>query len=215
MYDQNNRYNLRVRYMIDEAHRNFSGDRSTQGWDRFHTFAKRVWFSNGIHHHYSNAKITPECSRAYFEHVVTESGVALETDLMEALDALYDSAREAKKVELDAEKGLVEASAVNFYGPGVTTAEAQAYFDAYELNRNNPVEKGLNSRLVKADDGSIVEETTRWAVSMDRPWSRSATGWSRLSSMPRTTSRRWPCVTWWTTIARATLRSGASTTSTG
>ena len=159
MYDQNNRYNLRVRYMIDEAHRNFSGDRSTQGWDRFHTFAKRVWFSNGIHHHYSNAKITPECSRAYFEHVVTESGVALEADLMEALDALYDSAREAKKVELDAEKGLVEASAVNFYGPGVTTAEAQAYFDAYELNRNNPVEKGLNSRLVKADDGSIVEET--------------------------------------------------------
>ena len=116
-----------------------------------------MWFSNGIHHHYSNAKITPECSRAYFEHVVTESE-ALEADLMEALDALYDSAREAKKVELDAEK-LVEASAVNFYGPGVTTAEAQAYFDAYELNRNNPVEKGLNSRLVKADDGSIVEET--------------------------------------------------------
>ena len=159
MYDQNNRYNLRVRHMIDEAHRNFAGDRSTQGWDRFHTFAKRVWFSNGIHHHYSNAKITPECSRAYFEHVVTESGVALEADLMEALDALYDPAREAKKVELDAEKGLVEASAVNFYGPGVTTAEAQAYFDAYELNRINPVEKGLNSRLVKADDGSIVEET--------------------------------------------------------
>ena len=159
MYDQNNRYNLRVRHMIDEAHRNFSGDRSTKGWERFHTFAKRVWFSNGIHHHYSNAKITPECSRAYFEHVVTESGVALEADLMEALDALYDSAREAKKVELDAEKGLVEASAVNFYGPGVTTAEAQAYFDAYELNRTNPVEKGLNSRLIKADDGSIVEET--------------------------------------------------------
>ena len=159
MYDQNNRYNLRVRYMIDEAHRNFTGDRKTQGWERFHTFAKRVWFSNGIHHHYSNAKIVPECSRDYFEHVVAKSGVALEADLTEALDALYDPAREQKKVELDAEKGLVEASAVNFYGPGVTTEEAQAYFDAYALNRNNPVEKGLNSRLVKADDGSVVEET--------------------------------------------------------
>ena len=159
MYDQNNRYNLRVRHMIDEAHRNFPGYRNTKGWQRFHIFAKRVWFSNGIHHHYSNAKITPECGRAYFEHVVTESGVALEADLVEALDALYDPTREAKKVELDAEKGLVEASAVNFYGPNMTTAEAQAYFDAYELDRNNPVEKGLNSRLVKDADGNVVEET--------------------------------------------------------
>ena len=76
MYDQNNRFNLRVRDMIDTAHENFKGDRGTLGWQRFHTFAKRVWFSNGIHHHYSNAKITPECSRAYFEHVITESGMA-------------------------------------------------------------------------------------------------------------------------------------------
>lgn len=159
MYDQNNRYNLRIRDMIDTAHEAFPGDRSTKGWQRFHTFAKRVWFSNGMHHHYSNAKITPECSRAYFEYVVEESGMALEADLVDALDALYDPAREMKKVELDATKGLVEASAVNFYGPNVTTEEAQAYFDAYELDRNKPVEKGLNSRLVKAEDGSIVEET--------------------------------------------------------
>lgn len=158
MYDQNNRYNLRVRHMIDEAHLHFAGDKSTKGWQRFHTFAKRVWFSNGIHHHYSNAKIVPDCSRTYFEHVLTESGIQIDEDLVEALDALYDPARESKKVELDAAKGLVEASAVNFYGPNVTTEEAQAYFDAYELTRNNPVEKGLNSRLVKAEDGSVVEE---------------------------------------------------------
>ena len=159
MYDQNNRYNLRVRHMVDEAHNNFKGDRGTQGWQRFHTFAKRVWFSNGIHHHYSNAKITPECGRAYFEHVLEESGIALDAGTAEVLDMLYDPAREAKKVELDAEKGLVEASAVNFYGPNMTTAEAQAYFDAYELDRNKPVEKGLNSRLVKDAEGNVVEET--------------------------------------------------------
>lgn len=158
MYDQNNRFNLRVRHMIDEAHKNFAGDKSTLGWQRFHTFAKRVWFSNGIHHHYSNAKLTPECSRAYFEHVVAESGVAMTPDLKEALDALYDPSMEAKKVELDASKGLVEASAVNFYAPDVTTEEAQAYFDAYALDRNKPVEKGLNSRLIKAEDGSIQEQ---------------------------------------------------------
>ncbi len=159
MYDQNNRFNLRVRYMIDEAHRSFSGDKGTKGWQNFHTYAKRVWFSNGIHHHYSNAKMTPECSRTYWEFVMENSGIALEADLVDALDALYDSTRETKKVELDATKGLVEASAVNFYGPNVTTAEARAYFDAYVVDRNKPVEKGLNSRLVKDESGQIVEET--------------------------------------------------------
>ena len=158
MYDQNNRYNLRVRHMIDEAHRNFSGDRGTQGWQRFHTFAKRVWFSNGIHHHYSNAKLTPECGRAYFEHVLENSGMTLDAGMTEVLDMLFDPTREAKKVELDATKGLVEASAINFYAPDVSTEEAQAYFDAYEVDRNKPVEKGLNSRLVKGADGQISEE---------------------------------------------------------
>jgi len=158
MYDQNNRYNLRVRHMIDEAHRNFSGDRGTTGWQRFHTFAKRVWFSNGIHHHYSNAKIAPECGRPYFEFVLENSGQALDAGTADVLDMLYDPARESKKVELDAAKGLVEASAVNFYAPDVSTAEAQAYFDAYVVDRNKPVEKGLNSRLVKGADGQVTEE---------------------------------------------------------
>ena len=158
MYDQNNRYNLQVRHMLDEAHRNFSGDRDTQGWQKFHTFAKRVWFSNGIHHHYSNAKIVPECGRGYFEYVIENSGLALDEASSEVLDMLYDSTREAKKVELDATKGLVEASAINFYAPDVSTEEAQAYFAAYEVNRNKPVEKGLNSRLIKDDAGNVVEE---------------------------------------------------------
>lgn len=159
MYDQNNRFNLRIRHMIDEAHRSFTGDKGTQGWQKFHTYAKRVWFSNGIHHHYSNAKMTPDFSRAYWEYVMENSGVAMDADLMAALDALYDDTRETKKVELDATKGLVEGSAVNFYGPNVTTAEAQAFFDAYPVDHTKPVEKGLNSRLVKDDTGQVVEET--------------------------------------------------------
>jgi dipeptidyl-peptidase-3 len=158
MYDQNNRYNLRVRNMIDEAHRNFSGDRGTKGWQRFHTFAKRVWFSNGIHHHYSNAKLTPECSRNYFEHVLENSGMASDAGTSEVLDMLYDPAKEAKKVELDATKGLVESSAINFYAPDVSTEEAQAYFANYNVDRAKPVEKGLNSRLVKDAEGNVTEE---------------------------------------------------------
>ena len=158
MYDQNNRYNLRVRHMLDEGHRKFSGDRSTKGWQRFHTFAKRVWFSNGIHHHYSNAKLMPECGRAYFEYVLANSGLDNAEGNAEVLDMLYDPSREAKKVELDASKGLVESSAINFYAPDVSTEEAQAFFANYAVDRNKPVEKGLNSRLVKDADGKVVEE---------------------------------------------------------
>ena len=158
MYDQNNRYNLRVRHMLDEAHRNFSGDRSTTGWQRFHTFAKRVWFSNGIHHHYSNAKIVPECGRPYFEYVLENSGLGADEGHAEVLDMLYDPSREAKKVELDATKGLVESSAINFYAPDVSTEEAQAFFANYAVDRNKPVEKGLNSRLVKDAEGNVIEE---------------------------------------------------------
>ena len=158
MYDQNNRYNLRVRHMIDEVHRNFEGDRSTKGWQEFHTFAKRVWFSNGIHHHYSNAKLEPGCGRPYFEFVLAESGVSVDADASEVLDMLYDPAKESKKVELDASKGLVESSAVNFYAPDVSTEEAQAYFDAYTVDRSKPVEKGLNSRLAKDGEGNVIEQ---------------------------------------------------------
>ena len=144
--------------MLDEAHRNFSGDRSTKGWQRFHTFAKRVWFSNGIHHHYSNAKLMPECGRPYFEYVLENSGLEGGAGSAEVLDMLYDPTREAKKVELDATKGLVESSAINFYAPDVSTEEAQAFFANYAVDRNKPVEKGLNSRLVKDADGKVVEE---------------------------------------------------------
>ena len=76
----------------------------------------------------------------------------------EVLDMLYDPTREAKKVELDATKGLVESSAINFYAPDVSTEEAQAFFANYAVDRNKPVEKGLNSRLVKDADGKVVEE---------------------------------------------------------
>ena len=158
MYDQNNRYNLRVRHMLDQVHNEFEGDRGTIGWDRFHTYAKRVWFSNGIHHHYSNMKITPECSRAYMEHVMSSCDLATGGDFADVLDMIYDPTREAKKVEQDAEKGLVEGSAINFYAPDVTTEEAKAYYASYVTDRSHPVSMALNSRLVKNAAGEIEEE---------------------------------------------------------
>ena len=100
----------------------------------------------------------PECGRAYFEFVLANSGLDNAEGNAEVLDMLYDPSREAKKVELDASKGLVESSAINFYAPDVSTEEAQAFFANYAVDRNKPVEKGLNSRLVKDADGKVVEE---------------------------------------------------------
>ena len=159
MYDQNNRYNLRIRHLLESIYNGFEGDKSTKGWDRFETYLKRIWFSNGIHHHYANTKIIPGFSQAYFAELVETVGAEVSDELMAVI---FDPAVEAKKVEQDATKGLVEASAVNFYAPDVSTEEAQAYLASIvEEGSRTPVEYSLNSRLVKNADGEIEEQAYR------------------------------------------------------
>lgn len=156
MYDQNNRYNLRIRKMLEAIESGFEGDRGTKGWNRFETYLKRIWFSNGIHHHYSNKKHIPEFSQEYFDHLLAETGVECSAELREVI---FNPEVESKKVEQDGTLGLVESSSVNFYGPGVTTEDAKNYFASIKVEGDrSPVEYGLNSRLVKTEDGSIVEE---------------------------------------------------------
>ena len=156
MYDQNNRYNLRIRHLLENIHTSYDGDRRTIGWDRFETYLKRIWFSNGIHHHYSNKKHQPEFGQEYFDHLLSATSNECNDELRAVI---FDPAVESKKVEQDGSLGLVESSAVNFYGPGVTTEEAEAYFASIKVEGDrSPVEYGLNSRLVKTDSGEIVEE---------------------------------------------------------
>ena len=109
---------MRIRHLLESIYTGFEGDKSTKGWDRFETYLKRIWFSNGIHHHYANTKIMPEFSEAYFAELVEAVGAEVSDELMAVI---FDPTVEAKKVEQDATKGLVEASAVNFYAPGVST----------------------------------------------------------------------------------------------
>ena len=159
MYDQNNRYNLRIRHLLESIYTGFEGDKSTNGWNRFETYLKRIWFSNGIHHHYANTKIMPEFSQAYFAELVEAVGAEVSDELMAVI---FDPAVESKKVEQDATKGLVEASAVNFYAPDVSTEEAQAYLASIvEEGSRTPVEYSLNSRLVKNAAGEIEEQAYR------------------------------------------------------
>ena len=115
MWDQNYRHNLKIRRALEAILKNYKGERTGADWDDFMVYAKQVFFSNGIHHHYSNDKHMPEFVAAWFEGALKESGATLAP---EVLAAIFDPAMDAKKVSLDADKDLVLASAVNFYGDG-------------------------------------------------------------------------------------------------
>ena len=155
MYDQNNRYNLRIRRLLEGIYVDYTGDRDTDDWMAFEVYLKRIWFSNGIHHHYANTKIQPEFGEAYFDQLLANSGHSMDDKLRAVI---FDASVEAKKVEQDATKGLVESSAVNFYAPDVSTKEAKAYFESIIVKGDrSPVEYGLNSRLEKDEEGNVFE----------------------------------------------------------
>lgn len=159
MYDQNYRYNLTLRDLFEGIFTGYDGDRTTPDFEAFTTYLKRFWFSNGIHHHYSNMKFAPGFSQDAFVQWVSATGQAVSDEL---LAVIFDPTVDPKKVEQDLSKGLVEGSAINFYGPDVTTAEAEAYYASIaDPKDRTPVEYSLNSRLVKNESGQIEEQTYR------------------------------------------------------
>jgi len=158
LWDQNCKYNLEIRHLLEAIIEGYPGDRETEEWKKFETYAKRVFFSNGIHHHYAEDKIVPECGREYFSMLVAEAG---NTDNGEKLlNIIYDPDIYAQRKYTDGDKDILSASAVNFY-EGVTRGEAERFYSAME-NPDDPapVSYGLNSRLVRKD-GKIKEDTYR------------------------------------------------------
>ncbi|HMQ75898.1 MAG TPA: dihydrofolate reductase [Flavobacteriales bacterium] len=157
LWDQNHRHNLQVRRALERILRDHKGARTGAEWDHFVTYAKQVFFSNGIHHHYGNDKHEPAFSRSYFEDLLKGCGAALPE---EVLNTMFDPAVAAKKVSLEAGKDLVQASAVNFYGPGVTQAEVEAFYAEREKQDDpeKPLAHGLNSRIVRGADGQLQEQ---------------------------------------------------------
>ncbi|WP_115462543.1 dipeptidyl-peptidase 3 family protein [Winogradskyella aurantiaca] len=153
MWDQNYRHNLTIRAALENIYKNYDGDRSSEDWQSFEVYLKRVWFSNGIHHHYSNDKIKPEFSKDYLNSLISATGTKLEG---EALEVIFNDS-DAKKV--NQAKGIdnVALSAVNFYGPNVTNQDVIDYYSVKESpDPNRPLSFGLNSQLVK-EDGVIKE----------------------------------------------------------
>ena len=152
---QNNKYNLEIRKVLESILEDYEGDRTCEEFSQFETYAKRVFFSNGIHHHYAEDKFFPECPQAYFESLMT--AVGKQDKCAELLPVIYDPAIFPARKLMGA-KDIVAESAVNFY-EGVTRAEVEAlYASMVDPSDKTPVSYGLNSRVVKGTDGIVREE---------------------------------------------------------
>ena len=150
---QNCKYNLQIRKALENILENYEGDRTCEDWTKFETYAKRVFFSNGIHHHYAEDKFFPECSQDYFHDLMAAVG----EDDAELEYFIFDpGVFPARKVMNG--KDIVAESAVNFY-ENVTRAEVEAlYASMVDPSDKTPVSYGLNSRVVKGEDGVVREE---------------------------------------------------------
>lgn len=156
IWDQNYRHNLAIRSALENIINNFGGDKASENWNEFMTYAKRVWFSNGIHHHYSMAKIEPGFDQAYFQSLLDATNTTLAED---AIQAIFDPSVDNKKVNLDPDKGLLTGSATNFYDPDVTAEEVDTYYaQITDKNSEEPISYGLNSKLVRDENGQLKEE---------------------------------------------------------
>lgn len=171
MYDQNYKHNLRIRRTIEEVINHYNGDRNTESFNNFITYAKQMWFANGIHHHYSGAKFTPLFDQDYFAEIINASATSANFPLRENQDVpqliaeltpiLFDPTLDPKKVNTADGVDKVVTSAVNFY-EGVTEQEVLDYYAAKsDSSDSTPVSHGLNSKLLKVN-GEVTEQV--WKI---------------------------------------------------
>lgn len=155
IWDQNGKYNLEIRRMLEGVYKNYKGDRNSKEFKAFEKYLKQVWFGNGIHHHYSNDKFVPEFTEAFLREQAGQNSKAQDgTDLVEIL---FNPDLFAKKVNLDSSQDVVATSAVNFY-EGVTQPEVEAYFSQIKNPDDpTPISYGLNSRVIK-ENGKVTEQ---------------------------------------------------------
>ncbi|MCR5050652.1 MAG: dipeptidyl peptidase 3 [Paludibacteraceae bacterium] len=154
LYDQNGRYNLRIRRACEALYLNYPYDKSADEFAAFERYLKRVWFSNGIHHHYSEDKFLPEFSQDWFVAACDKAGVQYDQAI---LPVMFDPNVMPKRTTQQDGVDLVACSAGNYYGEGVTQAEAEAWYAAHKDDSKEPKWIGLNSQLIKNAEGQIEE----------------------------------------------------------
>tara|TARA_B100001094_G_scaffold12033_1_gene10674 strand:- start:587 stop:2605 length:2019 start_codon:yes stop_codon:yes gene_type:complete len=153
MWDQKYRHNLEIRSALENIYRNFNGDKNSDNWNAFEVYLKRIWFSNGIHHHYSNDKMRPGFSKEYFDNLLISTNTILTGN---AYEVIFND-KDSKMV--DKTKGVdnVFKSAVNFYGPNITSEDVVSFYESKKQpDPTKPLSFGLNSKLVK-EDGEMKE----------------------------------------------------------
>lgn len=171
LFDQNCRYNLLVRHTLEAIYTEYKGDREDTQFKELEKYLKRVWFANGIHHHYAEDKFVPGFNAAYFNDCVMsvdEDKLPLKENqtkgqlVAELMQVIGDPAFLSKRTVQSGDQDLILASANNYYGGGITQDEVEAYYGKMKNpNDTTPVSFGLNSRLVK-EKGQIVEKV--WKV---------------------------------------------------
>lgn len=155
IYDQNNPHNLEIRKCLETVVENYKGDKEGDNWYAFMTYAKQVWFANGIHHHYGMDKIMPQFSKEYFAEIKKETGAKISDD---ALEAMFSTDVAMKRKVKDAGVDMIVASANGFYGDGVTQKMVEDFYAArIDKSDPHPVEHGLNSTLI-LKDGKLFED---------------------------------------------------------
>ena len=161
LWDQNGRYNLAVRDLLENLYKNYKGDRNDAQFKAFEKYLKQVEFGNGVYHHYSTDKFIPGFSSEWFDGALSSAGISLDKygDAATLRRLIFDPEFLAKRVNQAAGQDVIATSANNLYGPGVTQAEVEAFYGAMKDTTDlTPVSYGLNSRVVKGDDGKLKEE---------------------------------------------------------
>lgn len=166
LFDQNNRYNLAIRRTLEAIYTNYKGDKNTVDYKEFETYLKRVWFSNGIHHHYGEEKFLPKFSKAFFatqvkalpaDQVPAKEGQSVDEFIAMLTPVMFDQEVMTKKV-YQGDGDIIVQSANNYYGDGITQKEVLSFYNAMkDTTDQTPVSYGLNSRLVK-ENGKLTEK---------------------------------------------------------
>jgi dipeptidyl-peptidase-3 len=167
LYDQNNRYNLAIRQSLEVIYQHYTGDRNSTEFKELETYLKRVWFANGIHHHYAEDKFKPGFTEGFFRRCIRQldasllplrEGQNVNQWLAEITPVIFRPNVMPKRTVQSGNGDLIAASSNNYYGPGVTMKEVEAFYAGLkDPSDPRPVSHGLNSRLVK-ENGKLVEK---------------------------------------------------------
>jgi len=168
LFDQNCPYNLPIRTTLEALYEHYEGDRSSQSWKALEKYLKKVWFANGIHHHYSNDKFVPEFSETFFRKAFQSLPAGKKPRTALSLDrlcrVLFDPSVAPTRLNRSKDADMIESSASNYYR-NLTQSEAEKFYadrTAADADDPEPVSYGLNSQLVKEPDGTIRERV--WKV---------------------------------------------------